>query len=40
MTYRITVEINPQKEPEAGFTCYAPDTACVGGALHPQPRIR
>jgi hypothetical protein len=40
MTYRITVEIGLQKEPEAAFRCYAPDTACVGGALHPQPRIR
>jgi hypothetical protein len=27
MTHRITVEISPEKEPEAVFTCHEPDTA-------------
>jgi hypothetical protein len=36
MTHRITVEISQQKEPEAVFTCYEPDTAwCRQNAVSP-----
>jgi hypothetical protein len=37
MTHRITIEICPEKEPEAVFTCYEPDTAwCRQNVVGPS----